>query len=95
MTSLMERYSKRNPATLAALRWLDPNPNLPDGGLRIASLYGMLASDLMERVEDSPELTKALRTLCESKNLAVQASLADSEGFRLPSDSGVAGQRVR
>ena len=95
MPTLMDRFSKRHPSVLSALRWLEPNKNLPDGALRVASLYSMLASDLMERIEDGPELTLALRLLCQSKDEAVRALLAGTERFQIPSDAGIGGSRVQ
>jgi hypothetical protein len=83
MGMLVNKFAERHVSVLSALRWLEPNKNLPDGALRVASLYAGLASDLMDRIKDGPELTIALRTLCQSKDEAIRALLASQDTFQI------------
>jgi hypothetical protein len=65
---------ERDPTT-ELLRWLEPNPSLPDEQRAIAGLCHMLATDVASRFDSSAELTAGLRKLLEAKDCFVRASL--------------------
>jgi hypothetical protein len=69
------------------LRWLEPNPNLPPHLHVIAGQFQGLALDLLEQIEDSPQLTLALQHLIDAKDCAVRAKIAEQPHV-LPSDPG-------
>jgi hypothetical protein len=70
----------RHQATKDAARWLEPNPNLPPEARDIATHCGELAARMLAKLPDSAELTLALRTLTEAKNLFVQAAIGSEGG---------------
>jgi hypothetical protein len=61
------------------LRWLEPSPNLPPHLHVVAGQFQALASDLLEQIEDSPQLTLALQHLIDAKDCAVRARIAQTE----------------
>lgn len=77
--SLTERYADRRPEVVELLRWLEPNPRLPDLALHQAQLIEETASRGLVHLGDGPELTAALRKLLEAKDCLVRQALADQE----------------
>lgn len=76
MGALSEDYEHRHMGTVALLRALEPNPNLPHPQLLIAEQFGAFTRGLLDQVpDDSPMLTDGLRKLWEAKNSIVFASL--------------------
>lgn len=75
-TETKHAATQRHPSTEAVLRWLEPNPNLPDPQREIAQAVELLAEQVLHAVpEDSAELTTGLRKLLEAKDCFVRASL--------------------
>lgn len=59
------------------MRWLVPNPNLPQHLRAISEDFLDLAQALLRRVEvDGPQLTLALQHLIDAKDCAVRARIA-------------------
>lgn len=68
------------------VRWFDV-PHLSVELRGVADPFGALAAELLERVEDSPELTDCLRHLLRAKDSAVRATILTMEQHgRLLSD---------
>ena len=57
------------------LKFLEPNPRLPEAMYDIASLFASLASDILDKCPRSPERTVAFRKLLEAKDCAVRSML--------------------
>ena len=76
---LVAQAATRDRAVSDAARWLQPNPNLPQGRpSAVAWACAGLAAFLLDAVEhDDPELTRALVTLTQAKDHAVRAAIAD------------------
>lgn len=64
---------------LAILRWLEPNPNLPERQLAISRYFYNLGNNLFHEVGDSFELVAGLRKLLEAKDCFVRASMEGGE----------------
>lgn len=62
--------SSRHPATQAAMRFF-ARGHLREDLRELSSLFGHLAGELLDRLPDDPELTKALDKLREAKDRAV------------------------
>lgn len=76
MGTLQDKWIGRHPSTVQLLRWLDPNPNLPDDQRAISQVFAGAAETLLQRISvDGPELTTALRKMIEAKDCAVRASM--------------------
>jgi hypothetical protein len=71
----------RHPGTRGLLRWLVPNPNLPDPQRDVAELCYKTARAMIDAIPDGPELTAGLRKLLEAKDCFVRASL-EAEGAK-------------
>jgi hypothetical protein len=66
----------RHPSVQQIARWLEHNPNLPDGvPLRLARLTQAFAAQVLSAVGDWPELTAGLRKLVEAKDCFVRAAI--------------------
>jgi hypothetical protein len=67
----------RHPGVESAMRWLEPNPNLPAAQREIAEAVHGCAVTVLNAVPDEggPELTAGLRKLLEAKDCLVRASL--------------------
>jgi hypothetical protein len=78
MNELLLEFSSRHPATQEKLRWLVPNPALPEGvPLMVAAELGDAGFALARRVKDGPQLTIALQRLIDAKDAAVRQAIAD------------------
>lgn len=72
--------SQRHPGVQEAMRWLEPNPQLPPHLLHISRHFFDLGEELLRDVcEDSPQLTLALNKLVEVKDCAVRARIRSDE----------------
>lgn len=61
------------------MRWLKPNPNLPDHLKAISVRFYDLACELLDEIEDGPQLSLALQHLIDAKDCAVRARLANDD----------------
>jgi hypothetical protein len=76
----LAEFSNRHPSTQENLRWLIPNPKLPEGTPSIvAAQLGDAGIELARRVKDGPQLTIALQRLIDAKDAAVRQAIADSD----------------
>lgn len=64
-----------HPSTANLLRWLEPNPSLPDEQRAIAERCYELANEMVVERREGPELSAGLRKLLEAKDCFVRASL--------------------
>jgi hypothetical protein len=70
----------RHPATQGKIRWLVPNPRLPEGKPAVVSAVCYeLGMEFLEHVGDGPQLTIALQHLIDAKDAAVRQAIDDSE----------------
>lgn len=81
MTQLAELLDTRHPSVKSVAKWLQVNPNLPEGDAKyVAGLCEALAATVLRRVdEDSPELSAGLRKLLEAKDCFVRAAIGGNE----------------
>lgn len=68
-----------HPSTANGLKWLKPNPNLPDTQRRISQGVHDLAAECVPLCAEGSELSAGLRKLVEAKDCLVRASL-EAEG---------------
>lgn len=73
--SLTAEHADRHPSVLGVLRFLEPNPNLPEPLRAIAGKVESLADEMMDSCPDGPELTTGLRKLLEAKDCFVRSAL--------------------
>lgn len=67
----LDRFADRHPATRAALRWFDYG-HLPEGLPRqVSTECAKLAIEMIEALDDGPELSAGLRKLREAKDCFV------------------------
>lgn len=67
----------RHPSVQEKMRWLVPNPNLPEHLRSIAEDFLDLAQGLLRQVTvDTPQLALALQHLVDAKDCAVRARIA-------------------
>ena len=72
--------SARHPSTQEKMRWLTPNPNLPDGVPSIVSAMCYdLGCGLVEQLKDGTQLTIGLQRIVDAKDALVRQAIADSE----------------
>jgi hypothetical protein len=70
----------RHPATQEKMRWLTPNPALPQGApATVSAMCFGLAGKLLSELSDGPQLTIALQHLIDAKDAAVRQAIGDSE----------------
>lgn len=81
--TLADDFHYRHPSTVNILKWLEPNPNLPEGvASKVVSDFAVMADSLLEIIrQDSPEVTAGLRKLLEAKDCFVRAALDEKPGF--------------
>jgi hypothetical protein len=79
MDTLTDRWDDRRSETLRLLRWLEPNPRLPEPARRVAEAVAELVGPVLERTGDGDELTAGLRKLLEAKDCFVRQVLVDQE----------------
>jgi hypothetical protein len=66
----------RHPSVEGVAKFLtEPNPNLPKPLYEIAVRASIFAQEMLDRIEDSPELSVGLRKLLEAKDAFVRAAL--------------------
>lgn len=66
----------RHPGVTGLLRWLEPNPKLPEDLRAISAITASTASVIVNAIPvDSPELTEGLRKLLEAKDCFVRAAI--------------------
>ena len=58
---------------------LEPNPNLPAHLRRISFMCASLRNELLDALQDGPELTAGLRKLLEAKDCFVRQALIDGQ----------------
>lgn len=74
---LTEQAEGRHPGVRQLVRWLEPNPRLPDLARRQAEAIEEAAGRVLEYLGDGPELTAGLRHLLEAKDCFVRQALVD------------------
>lgn len=73
-------FTDRHSSTQEKMRWLVPNPNLPEGVPAEVSRYCQhLGVQLVKALKDGPQLTLALQQLIIVKDCAVRQAIADGE----------------
>jgi hypothetical protein len=77
--SLAQKYAHRHFSVVQALRWLDCD-HLPDNLRAISIVLTAAADQLLEQLEDGPQLTRGLHALIEAKDCMVRQAVLDSEG---------------
>lgn len=75
-----EALVHRHPSTLHMARMLRPNVNLRGEFLIISQMCAELAADMIETLDDSPELTAGLRKLLEAKDAFVRCAVLKAQG---------------
>lgn len=71
----MTNLDARNAGTQHLVTMLKPNPNLKEHQADIAEIFWAVATNLVDSLADSPELTAGLRKLLEAKDCFIRASL--------------------
>jgi hypothetical protein len=86
----------RNPSVQHLVDLLDPNPNLPQPLHDVAVSCSVLRDDLLERLDDGPEIEAGLRKLLEAKDCFVRQALIDLQKRvnSLPIDPPTSGYRA-
>lgn len=70
--------SERHPSTQEKMRWLTPNPSLPDGAPAIVSaMCYELGASLLAQLNDGPQLTIGLQRIVDAKDALVRQAIAD------------------
>jgi hypothetical protein len=70
-------YGDRHPSVQEKMRWLIPNPNLPEHLRVIAEGFWEAGERLLAQVAvDGPQLSLALQHLIDAKDCAVRARIA-------------------
>lgn len=64
-----------HPGTENGLRWLTPNPNLPEPQRTIAQSFYSMAVSLVDECDEGIETTAGLRKMVEAKDCFVRASI--------------------
>lgn len=66
----------RNPAIQEAAAFLDDGSHLPEPLKTIFGKFNVLKNDLLELIDDHPQLTLALHDLISAKDKAIRAKVA-------------------
>ena len=75
----MSTWEGRHPSVREKCEWLEPNPALPPGPpATVASMFKVVRDQLLELVEDGPQLTLGLQHLIDAKDCTVRQAIADS-----------------
>jgi hypothetical protein len=62
------------------MRWLTPNPDLPDGVSSIVSAMCYdLGRGLVEKLKDGPQLAIGLQRIVDAKDALVRQAIADRD----------------
>lgn len=70
--------SSRHPATQEKMRWLTPNPLLPEGApATVSAMCYDLGVRLVGTLQDGPQLTISLQHVIDAKDAAVRQAIAD------------------
>lgn len=68
----------RHPATQEKMRWLTPNPLLPEGApATVSAMCFDLGCQLVGKLQDGPQLTIALQHVIDAKDAAVRQGISD------------------
>ncbi|MCA2275475.1 hypothetical protein JF780_05650 [Mycobacterium intracellulare] len=70
--------SSRHPAIQHLVDLLTPNPNLPDKLYDVSRCAAYLRDQMIDRLQEGPELTAGLRKLLEAKDCFVRQAVIDS-----------------
>jgi hypothetical protein len=70
-------YSGRHPSVREKCRWLDPHPNLSGVARAVAYLLQETRNELLDALEDGPQLTLGLQHLVDAKDCLVRQAVAD------------------
>ena len=71
--------SSRHPSTQEKMRWLTPNPRLPEGvPATVSAMCFELGKGLLEQLGDGPQLAIGLQRLVDAKDALVRQALADA-----------------
>ena len=71
--------TERHPEVQHVVDLLAPNPNLPRPLLDVSIRCADLRDNLLEQLQDGPELTAGLRKLLEAKDCFVRQALIDGQ----------------
>lgn len=73
-------WEGRHPSVSEKCRWLEPNPNLPEGApAMVADVFKDARDRLLSLTGDGPQLTLGLQHLIDAKDCIVRQAIADSE----------------
>jgi hypothetical protein len=78
---IREAAQGRHRAVQDAARWLEANPKLTGVAANVALVFETVATSLLDRLPDDPELTRCLVALTQAKDHAVRASLAEGTSW--------------
>jgi hypothetical protein len=73
----LHRYQYRHPGTQHAMRLLVPNKRLGSTSRSVATIVWEAAGEIVEKLEDGPELSAGLHKLLEAKDCLVRQRLLD------------------
>lgn len=69
-------FKDRHPSTAHMMQMLEPNPNLKAGKpSEVAEKFWQAAVDMVNTLQDGPELTAGLRHLMEAKDCFVRCAV--------------------
>jgi hypothetical protein len=72
--------TSRHPSTQEKMRWLVPNPKLPEGTPKqVSEEFWAMGITVTRLLKDGPQLTIALQRLIDAKDAAVRQAITDSE----------------
>jgi ferritin-like protein len=76
--TLAQKYAHRHFSVVQALRWLDCG-HLPDDLRVVADVITVATDQLMDKLEDGPQLTRGLHALIEARDCMVRQAVLDAE----------------
>ena len=72
-------WETRHPSVREKCRWLEPNPNLPEGvPATVAAMFRDARDRLLGLLSDGPQLTLGLQHLIDAKDCAVRQAISDA-----------------